>query len=122
MAGEPFSKTQQLARAERRYARKIASPKQWQAIAEAKQGPCRCCLGAPPNELHHLVARSLGGWDTADNIVPLCRECHSEVEARDTTACAALRYSLTDAEYSYAVDALGETRFEQRYPVKWEKA
>jgi hypothetical protein len=41
VSGEPFPKSAQLARGARRYRRKVASPKQWQAIIAAKQGPCR---------------------------------------------------------------------------------
>ena len=44
----PFPKSVQLARGERRYKRKVASPKQWQAISEAKRGPCRVCSDRNP--------------------------------------------------------------------------
>lgn len=121
MSGEPYPKTQQLARKERRYTRKVASPKRWAAIADAKQGPCRVTNEPPPNELHHLVPRAIGGSDTESNIVPLSAEAHRLVTAGDKAACAALRRSLSDDEYSYAVETLGEARFEARYPVTWEK-
>lgn len=121
MSGEPYPKTAQLARKERRYTRKVASPKRWQAIADAKQGPCRVCNVPPPNELHHLVARAIGGSDTESNIVPLCSDCHGLVTRMDKPACAALRRSLTDAEYAYATETLGDARFESKYPVVWEK-
>ena len=122
MSGQPFSKEQQLARAERRYKRRVASPKTWQRIADEKQGPCRTCGAVPPNELHHLVPRSQGGSDVADNIVPLCSDCHGRVEARNKEVCAALRLALSDAEYAYAATELGDDRFEARFPVKWEAA
>ena len=38
---KPYTKSQQLARGAKRYRRKVASPKQWQAIIAAKVGPCR---------------------------------------------------------------------------------
>ena len=121
MAGQPFSKEQQLARKERRYTRKVASPKRWAAIADAKQSHCRVCNAAPPNELHHLVPRGIGGSDTESNIVPLCEGCHRAVTGSDKAACAALRRSLTDAEYAYCVETLGEARFESRYPVEYRR-
>lgn len=121
MSGEPFSKEQQLARGERRYHRKVASPKRWQAIIDAKGGPCRCC-GAVPVTFHHLVPRAIGGSDCEANIVPLCSLCHEDVTRRDPMVCKALRLTLTDAEYSYGVEKLGEARFEERYPVVWERA
>ena len=40
---DPYPKSRQLARGERRYRRKVASAKQWQAIMAAKIGPCRVC-------------------------------------------------------------------------------
>jgi hypothetical protein len=116
-----YTKEMQLARAERRYTRKVASPKRWAAIADAKQGPCRVCNAPPPNELHHLVPRAIGGSDTESCIAPLCRDCHALVSAGDKAACAALRRSLTDAEYAYCVETLGEARFESRFPVDWKK-
>ena len=113
MAGLPYSKEQQTARGERRYRRKIASAKQWQAIAAAKQGPCRCTGALPPNELHHVVARVHGGGDVADNIVPLSTDAHARVTARDPVASRLLLKSLTDAEYAYMI----ETGCED-YPVR----
>lgn len=120
MAGKPYPKDSQLARGERRYHRKVASPKRWQAIIAAKNGPCRVCGSTGPVEFHHTVPRSIGGSDTESCIVPLCTVCHQKVTNRDRAACAALRRSLTDAEYAYAVELLGEARFEQRYPVVYE--
>lgn len=130
MAGQSYSKEQQLARTGKRYHRKVASPKRWAQIADAKQGPCRVCGAAPPNELHHLVPRAIGGDDRNANIVPLCRDCHRLVTDRDPQACAALRSNLLTThsrkaedgdEYAYAVETLGEARFDERYPVKWER-
>src|SRR5579864_5722164 len=80
----PFPKSAQLARGERRYRRKVASPKQWQAIIQAKQGPCRVCealdgttrLPLYGGTYHHVVSREDHGDDVKDNIVPLCWPCH----------------------------------------------
>lgn len=118
----PRPKTTQLARGERRYRRKVASPKRWAAIADAKQGPCRVCGAPPPNELHHLIPRAQGGSDTESNITPLCRDCHGLVERRDEGSCARLAEALTDHEYSYVVESYGEGFFERRLGIKYERA
>ena len=111
---EPFPKSRQLARGERRYRRKVASPKQWQAIIAAKQGPCRACVNVQGNgrdlgivEFHHLVPRDLGGDDVADNIVPLHSYCHGLVTDRAAPFLRAVADSLTDAERAYIVGRLG---------------
>lgn len=111
---QPFPKATQLARKERRYRRKVASPKQWAAIHASKQGPCRCCGAPPPNTLHHVIPRDRFGDDVAENLVPVCWSCHDLIERRDPAACRTLVESLwrdgqepgprggpTD-EYSYA--------------------
>lgn len=114
----PYPKEAQLQRGPKRPSRQRAGKKRWEQIHAAKQGPCRVCEGAPPNQLHHLAPRGPAlGADTEANCVPLCADCHRRVTAYDRDACATLRASLSDAEYSYAVDKLGEARFEARYPA-----
>jgi hypothetical protein len=110
VSGQPFPKSSQLARGERRYRRKVASPKQWQAIIEAKRGPCRVCgvTHAIGHTHHHVVPRDMFGDDVADNIVPVGWSCHERIERRDLLALRALAESLTDAEYAYVVGKLGE--------------
>jgi hypothetical protein len=116
LSGLPDPKSRSLARGERRYRRKVASPKQWQAIIAAKTGPCRLCVtpssnghGFRPVTFHHLVPRGLGGDDVEDNIVPLCVFDHMFVTAREPDTLAALAASLTDSEYAYVVGKLGES-------------
>jgi 5-methylcytosine-specific restriction endonuclease McrA len=110
---EPFPKAKQLARGERRYRRKVASPKQWAAIRADKldNQPCRIMLDdapvAPAEELHHLVPRSLGGDDVADNLVGLCRKHHRWVTEREQPVLGALGESLTEAERAYVIGKLG---------------
>jgi 5-methylcytosine-specific restriction endonuclease McrA len=111
VAGAPDPKSRSLARGTRRYRRKVASPKQWQAIIAAKLGPCRVCVSPPTNgglrvqptpvEFHHLVSRARGGDDTPDNIVPLCSEHHDSVTLGDLDVISALAASLSDAERAY---------------------
>ena len=104
-----YSKEQQLARGERRYRRKVASPKQWQAIQAAKGRTCRVCLlDTNAIQLHHLVPRDFGGDDVPENLVPLCPRCHSDVTRCDRETCLVLFVRLEDAEYAYAVEKAGE--------------
>ena len=115
MSGAPDPKSRTLARGERRYRRKVASPKQWQAIIAAKRGPCRVCNLRDgglrgPHEYHHLIERDAPhfGDDVADNIVPLHQVCHEAVTAGLASARRKLGESLTDAEYAYVIGKLGE--------------
>jgi len=120
----PFPKSSQLARGERRYRRRVASPKQWQAIIAAKQGPCRMCFVVGGNghvheriEFHHIVPRDLGGDDVVDNIIGLCAYCHGEVTRRRADALDCLARRLTEAERAYAIGKLGEGALERLYGV-----
>ena len=126
---KPYPKSAQLARGERRYRRKVASPKRWQAIIQAKQGPCRVCNDPGSNghlygriQFHHVVSRAQGGDDVQDNIVPLCPTCHVFVTCRMPESVRLLLASLDDAEYSYAVTKAGEDFFERAYGLRYERA
>lgn len=109
---EPYPKSRQLARGERRYRRKVASPKQWAAIRAEKGRYCRIAESYPHEHrhvhYHHLVARSQGGDDVADNLVPLCVAHHDYVTNRDALTLRLLAEALTDAEYAYIVGKLGK--------------
>ena len=94
---KPYSKAQQLARGERRYRRKVASPKQW------------------------LIPRDFGGDDVADNIVPLCQHDHDMVTRREPEHVRALLSSLSDAEYAYAVGKAGEDWAERIYGLRYSR-
>jgi hypothetical protein len=111
VTGEPYSKERQLSRGERRYRRKVASPKQWQAIIAAKGSACRL-RGVSPCEpdvtYHHVVPRYMSGDDVADNIVPLCSWHHDCVTRLEFFYVASLGHSLTLSERAYVVGKLGE--------------
>ena len=121
MSGDPYPKNVQLARAERRYVRTVASPKRWAAIANAKQGPCRVTGAAPPNDLAHLIGRAQGGPDVEWNIVPLCRDAHTRFDARDPLTCLTVCQTLTDDEYAGLVEFAGEGVFERRFGIRYER-
>ena len=115
---KPYTKAQQLGRAEKRYRRKVASPKTWQAIMDAKRGPCRVC-GKPGTSFHHVIPRDFHGDDLSENIAPLCFECHLLVTMRESKSCRKLCRSLTDSEYAYAIGKLGEGAFERVYGITY---
>lgn len=124
----PRPKSAQLARGQRRYRRKVASPKQWQAIIAEKIGPCRVCLDPAHNGIvhgkiqpHHIVSREDHGDDVADNIAPLCPECHGRVTRRAALECRELLETLTDAEYAYMIGRGGETYPERAYGIEYRR-
>jgi hypothetical protein len=123
----PDPKARTLARGPRKYRRKVASPKQWQAIIASKAGPCRCC-GSVENgrvekriTFHHIVARVHGGDDVPDNIVPLCLYCHDEITARSFLCAVQLLPALDDAEYAYMIQRGGEGYPERAYGIEYRR-
>jgi hypothetical protein len=116
---KPFPKSVQLARHEQKYRRKVASPKQWQAITAAKRGSCRVCKARLGTSFHHIVPRDFHGDDLPENIAALCFECHMLVTLREPEACRSLCASLTDSEYAYAIGKVGEGVFERCYGVTY---
>ncbi len=50
-----------------------------QPLRAAGQTCVRC--GVAAHSLHHIVPRRAAGPDDSANLVPLCLDCHSEVEA-----------------------------------------
>jgi hypothetical protein len=110
------------------YRRRVASAKQWAAILEEKLGPCRVCGAAawnggdfPKVQMHHVVSRGHFGDDVAENIVPLCLECHDEVTRRMPATCLLLVASLEDAEYAYMIQRGGEGYVERAYGVRYTR-
>lgn len=118
---QPYTKDSQLKLGRpRRYRRKVAGPKQWAAIREAKcyTGYCRICSHPVLTcEAHHLVPRSRGGDDVSDNIVGLCRDCHRNVTENSVKHLVVLAALLTDAEYAYIIGKLGEAGLERLFGV-----
>lgn len=109
----PYSKEAQLgAGRPKRTARKRATRAEWRELHGAKNGACRICGAPGPSNLHHIVPRSLGGGDTFHNLAPLCGSgttgCHGLVESRNAHALKAFASTLTDGEYAYAIERLGE--------------
>jgi 5-methylcytosine-specific restriction endonuclease McrA len=124
----PRPKAAQLARGAKRYRRKVASPKQWQAIQAAKFGPCRVCCDPGSNgklhgliHLHHVVSREDFGDDVPENMAPLCPTCHDRVTRRAPLECRELLECLTDAEYAYMIARGGESYPERAYGIEYRR-
>ena len=94
----------------------------WVKLRTEKLGPCRVCQTPFKPTLHHIVSKSLGGDDVADNLVPLCGSgttgCHGLVEAREPWACSLLGQRFTAAERAYVVAKKGAWFLETRYGYK----
>lgn len=125
----PDPKSRSLTRGRPKYRRIVASPKSWQRIADAKLGPCRVCGSQGSNgalhgkiQLHHIVSREDHGDDVEENIAPLCPVDHTYVTQREPVACRAFLLTLTDAEYSYAVERGGEAYFERAYGIEYRRS
>jgi hypothetical protein len=124
----PDPKARTLARGPRKYRRKVASPKQWQAIIAAKGQHCRLCLTTHSTDrlhtqMHHVVGRGGSGLgdDVAENLVPLCERHHALVTARSPSASEQFCEALSDAEYAYAIQRGGEGYFERAYGVAYTR-
>jgi hypothetical protein len=42
---------------------------------------CRNCFNSNGLDPHHVVYKSAGGTDTANNLLTLCRKCHDDIHA-----------------------------------------
>lgn len=93
------------------------------AIRAAKcMNGCRLCPTAVGIEPHHLIPRARGGLWHFDNICGLCHDCHEKVTRNDPEKLAALAAALTDSEYAYVHDELGEGALERLFHVRYERA
>ena len=124
----PDPKSRSLTRGRPKYRRHVAGPKQWQRIADEKQGPCRVCGSVEANgrlygkiQFHHLVSREDRGDDLPENIVPLCSRDHELVTQRNSQACSVLLATLDDAEYAYMVERGGENYAERAYGMEYRR-
>jgi hypothetical protein len=103
-----------------------ADQNEWQRLRAEKIAMCRVCAEKIGSTLHHLVSKSLGGDDMADNLVPLCGSgttgCHGLIEARDAWACSLLGQRLTAEERAYVVVKKGAGFMARYYGVREEAA
>lgn len=124
----PYPKEAQLARGPKRQFRIRANKQQWQRIVAEKQGPCRICTDSADNgrlhgriEFHHIIPKDFGGDDVAENVCPLCPDCHHRVTELERDTCTLLVWKLTDDEYAYGIGKLGEGAFERVYRVSYQR-
>jgi 5-methylcytosine-specific restriction endonuclease McrA len=85
-------------------------------------GLCRVCEDAKAVSLHHVLPRSQGGDDVAENLVELCGDgttgCHGLVEARDPWARSLLGQRLTVPERAYVITKQSVAWLEKNYGVR----
>ena len=54
--------------------KRIEDPK---LIEHVKRLSCTACRKEGPSDAHHVTSRGAGGPDTRENVMPLCRLCHT---------------------------------------------
>lgn len=94
-----------------------ADPNEWLHIRD-NIIPRRCRVCDAPwdpdrDDLHHLLPKDghgtwPGGDDVIPNLIPLCRDDHREVEARDPFARSIIRRNLTQANVDYLKNRIGD--------------
>lgn len=50
-------------------------------LETVRNQPCAATGLPPPSDPHHVTTRGARGGDTADNVMPLCRQVHREWDA-----------------------------------------
>ena len=118
---KPYPKVVQLATARKKYRRKVASRATWERLRDEKGDACRICgqTNSAVLHLHHLVHRDDRGDDVADNLAPLCADCHHGVHLREPAHCRLLLSRLSDAEYAYVIQRGGEDYAERVYGISY---
>lgn len=51
---------------------------------EAAKGVCQRCKKARATEVHHLRYPPWGTFDTVDNLLPVCHQCHCEIHGKES--------------------------------------
>lgn len=59
---------------------------------------CPCCVwcGKPYVEVHHFIERSRGGLGVEENLVCLCKKCHTKIHTGDTDIQNFIREYLSE--------------------------
>lgn len=57
------------------------TPEQWQSIWAAYGGRCAYCSDGA-TAMDHVLPRAKGGTHSSDNVVPACKPCNSQKQAR----------------------------------------
>jgi 5-methylcytosine-specific restriction endonuclease McrA len=47
-------------------------------VLDRDEWRCQRCGGKRNLDVHHVRPRSQGGFDVADNLIVLCRSCHTD--------------------------------------------
>ncbi len=113
-----LSKAHRAAIKRRRGSTQVERVDTWSTAREkVDAGPCRACLATGHMDPAHTIPRSLGGGQSADSVIPLCRGCHDDQHA----GYIELLPLLTRDEEVEAVRVLGIARA-MRYLTDRESA
>lgn len=52
-------------------------------VFERAGGKCERCHSRPPTEPHHLRYPKWGTFDTDDNLLAVCHECHCKLHGKE---------------------------------------
>jgi hypothetical protein len=102
--------------------REKASRGRWDEIRAHFAGQCCASCGLGDQlELHHCVPKSQRGSDIVENLVVLCRSCHTKLEGHETgweQVAGHVRAFIMarSSRYAYVMGMLGEEGFARRYP------
>lgn len=50
-------------------------------LERVREQPCAACGAPAPSDPSHIISRGAGGPDTAWNVAPHCRQCHTQWHA-----------------------------------------
>lgn len=50
-------------------------------LLKDKKHKCEICGKVGPTEKHHIKTKGSGGNDTEDNLIEVCRICHTKIHA-----------------------------------------
>lgn len=81
--------------------------------AKVRFSLCIACGIGPGCDPAHVIPRSLGGCDSADCVVPLCRTCHQDYDTGKLDLLPALE-ALARPELAYALLHVGLERLRRR--------
>src|SRR6478736_2344534 len=82
------------------------------ALTETREQRCACCSAAGPSDAHHIKSKKSGGHDKRENLLPLCRFCHTEIHKRglDFMVNKYMHLSKIIKDKGWVTDHLGRWR------------
>lgn len=84
----PIERINAYKECENRIAKQVEDIEIWSRLREAvlkrDNNTCqKCSIQLKSLDIHHIIPKSIGGANTYDNLISLCKKCHREVEFKD---------------------------------------